>query len=181
MNGAPLPPQHGAPLRLIVPRWYGMASVKWLCAIEALERRFDGLQQASGYHFRSAAGDKGEPCTLMRVNSLMAPPGIPDFYSRRRVVDAGWVEISGRAWSGGAPIERVEFGVNDLWYDAVVEERQHEHAWQGWHARWNAFPGEHELACRATDALGQRQPLEPPWDLSGFGNNGVQRVQVTVR
>jgi DMSO/TMAO reductase YedYZ molybdopterin-dependent catalytic subunit len=181
MNGAPLQPQHGAPLRLVVPRWYGMASVKWLYAIEALERGFDGLQQASGYHFRSAAGEKGEPCTLMRVNSLMVPPGIPDFYTRKRVADAGIIEVIGRAWSGAAPIVRVELGVDGLWRDAVVEERQYEHAWQAWHAVWDARPGEHELACRATDARGQRQPLEPPWDLSGFGNNGVQRVQVTVR
>jgi len=55
MNGAPLPPQHGAPLRLVVPRWYGMASVKWLQAIEAVERPFDGFQQARGYHFRRRA------------------------------------------------------------------------------------------------------------------------------
>ncbi|HEX6529828.1 MAG TPA: molybdopterin-dependent oxidoreductase, partial [Burkholderiales bacterium] len=89
MNGAPLPPQHGAPLRLVVPRWYGMASVKWLRAVEALDRPFDGLQQARSYHFRRVAGEKGEPCTLMRVNSLMAPPGIPDFYTRRRIVEAG--------------------------------------------------------------------------------------------
>ena len=181
MNGAPLPPQHGAPLRLVVPRWYGMASVKWLRAIEALEHKFDGLQQASGYHFRSAAGGKGEPCTLMRVNSLMVPPGIPDFYTRKRVADAGVIEITGRAWSGAGPIERVELGVNGLWRDAVVGERQYEHAWQAWHAAWDASPGEHELACRATDSHGQCQPLEPPWDLSGFGNNGVQRLHVTVR
>jgi DMSO/TMAO reductase YedYZ molybdopterin-dependent catalytic subunit len=181
MNGAPLPPQHGAPLRLIVPRWYGMASVKWLHAVEALDQRFDGLQQASGYHFRSAAGDKGEPCTLMRVNSLMVPPGIPDFYTRRRVARAGRIEIAGRAWSGAGAIERVELGVNGVWRDAVVAKRQHEHAWQAWHAAWDAAPGEHELGCRATDALGQCQPLQAPWDLSGFGNNGVQRVQVSVR
>jgi DMSO/TMAO reductase YedYZ molybdopterin-dependent catalytic subunit len=181
MNGAPLQPQHGAPLRLIVPGWYGMASVKWLYAIEALERSFDGLQQASGYHFRSAAGEKGEPCTLMRVNSLMVPPGIADFYTRERVARAGMIEITGRAWSGDAPIVRVELGVDGLWRDAVVQGRQHEHAWQAWHATWDARAGEHELACRATDALGRRQPLEPPWDLSGFGNNAVHRVQVSVR
>ena len=79
MNGAPLPPQHGAPLRLVVPRWYGMASVKWLHSIEALDRPFEGLQQASSYHFRRSPAEKGEPCTLMRVNSLLVPPGIPDF------------------------------------------------------------------------------------------------------
>jgi DMSO/TMAO reductase YedYZ molybdopterin-dependent catalytic subunit len=181
MNGAPLPPQHGAPLRLIVPGWYGMASVKWLYAIEALERSFDGLQQASGYHFRTAPGSKGEPCSLMRVNSLMVPPGIPDFYSRKRVVDGGAIEISGRAWSGAVPIVRVEFGVDGVWKEAVVAERHSEHAWQPWHAVWQARAGEHELACRATDARGARQPLEPPWDLSGFGNNGVQRLKLTVR
>ena len=181
MNGSALPPQHGAPLRLIVPRWYGMASVKWLCAIEAIERRFDGLQQASGYHFRSASGEKGEPCTRMRVNSLMTPPGIPDFFTRGRVVDAGTTEITGRAWSGAGRIDKVELAVNGIWRNAVVERRQFEHAWQAWRATWEADPGVHELACRATDCMGELQPLEPPWDASGFGNNGVQRLHVTVR
>jgi DMSO/TMAO reductase YedYZ molybdopterin-dependent catalytic subunit len=180
MNGAPLPPQHGAPLRLVVPRWYGMASVKWLQSIEAIDRPFDGLQQARSYHFRRSAGEKGEPCTLMRVNSLMAPPGIPDFYSRRRVVDAGTVDIQGRAWSGAAPIARVEFAVDGAWFDATLDEPQ-PHCWQGWRATWRATPGDHELSCRATDGAGHVQPLEPPWDLSGFGNNGVQRTYVTVR
>jgi DMSO/TMAO reductase YedYZ molybdopterin-dependent catalytic subunit len=180
MNGAPLPPQHGAPLRLIVPRWYGMASVKWLQAIEAVDRPFDGLQQARSYHFRRDAGEKGEPCTLMRVNSLMAPPGIPDFYTRNRIVDAGEVAIIGRAWSGAAPIARVELGVDGKWSDAAVGSNQ-SHVWQKWQTTWLATPGEYELACRATDEAGNTQPLEPPWDLSGFGNNGVQRIHVTVR
>lgn len=180
MNGAPLPPQHGAPLRLVVPRWYGMASVKWLHAIEAIDRPFDGLQQASGYHFRTAPGQKGEPCTLMRVNSLMIPPGIPDFYSRKRTVAAGAVEVIGRAWSGAAPIMRVEFGEDGAWRDAVVEPLESPHTWQRWHISWDAKAGEYELSCRATDAEGQRQPLQAPWDLSGFGNNSVQRVWVTV-
>jgi len=181
MNGAPLPPQHGAPLRLVVPRWYGMASVKWLRAIEAVDRPFDGLQQARSYHFRRVPGEKGEPCTLMRVNSLMAPPGIPDFYTRKRIVEAEEVPIIGRAWSGAAPIVRVEFGVDGEWHAAALGKADVPHAWQGWSTRWQAVPGEHELSCRATDAAGNTQPLEPPWDLSGFGNNGVQRIRVTVR
>ncbi|HWM44099.1 MAG TPA: sulfite oxidase [Burkholderiales bacterium] len=181
MNGAPLPPQHGAPLRLVVPRWYGMASVKWLRSIEARDQPFDGPQQARSYHFRRVAGEKGEPCTLMRVNSLMAPPGIPDFYTRRRIVEAGAVEIVGRAWSGAAPVERVEFGLDGNWSGADVAPQRHAHGWKRWSFLWQAMPGEHELACRATDATGNTQPLEPPWDLTGFGNNGVQRVQVTVR
>jgi len=181
MNGAPLPPQHGAPLRLVVPRWYGMASVKWLRSIEALEQPFDGPQQARSYHFRSVPGEQGTPCTLMRVNSLMVPPGIPDFYSRRRVLDAGVVEIVGRAWSGAAPVTRVAFGVDGQWAAATLETPAFPYAWAGWRATWRAAEGAHELSCRATDAAGATQPLDPPWDLSGFGNNSVQRVAVNVR
>jgi len=180
MNGAPLPPQHGAPLRLVVPGWYGMASVKWLRAVEAAARPFEGLQQARSYHFRRSAGEKGEPCTLMRVNSLMVPPGIPDFYSRRRIVSAGAIEIIGRAWSGGTPIKAVEFAVDGRWQGVGVVSQREPHSWALWKTVWNAAPGQYELACRATDAAGHVQPLEPPWDVTGFGNNGVQRVHVTV-
>ncbi|HEX9183543.1 MAG TPA: sulfite oxidase [Burkholderiales bacterium] len=180
MNGEPLPARHGFPLRLVVPRWYGMASVKWLERIEAIDRPFDGVQQALSYHFRSEPGERGTPCRLMRVNSLMAPPGVPDFYTRRRVLRAGPVQIAGRAWSGEAAIARVEFAVDGAWRDARLDASAGEHAWRGWRADWDAAPGEHELACRATDAAGHVQPLEPPWDVTGFGNNAVQRVAARV-
>jgi DMSO/TMAO reductase YedYZ molybdopterin-dependent catalytic subunit len=181
MNGQPLLPQHGAPLRLVVPRWYGMASVKWLAKIEAIDRAFDGVQQALSYHFRSAPREPGVPCTLMRVNSLMAPPGIPDFYTRQRRLEAGKVEIRGRAWSGEGAIRRVEFAVDGAWRDAALDAELGAHAWRGWHAEWDATPGEHELTCRATDAAGNVQPMEPVWDATGFGNNSVQRVPVSVQ
>jgi len=180
MNGAPLPPQHGFPLRLVVPRWYGMASVKWLERIEAIDRPFEGVQQAHSYHFRTAPGERGLPCRHMRVNSLLVPPGVPDFYTRSRVARAGRIEIAGRAWSGEAPIARVEFGVDGGWRDATLQPAAGEHAWRGWRAEWDASAGEHELSCRAIDAAGNVQPPEPPWDLTGFGNNAVQRVAVRV-
>lgn len=181
MNGAPLLPQHGAPLRLVVPGWYGMANVKWLERIEAIDHEFDGVQQALGYHFRTVAGEKGVPCTRMRVNSLMAPPGIPDYFGRRRTVDAGPVEVLGRAWSGSGEVERVEFAVDGVWQDAALDAPAGAYAWRRWRVRWQASPGACELRCRATDASGAVQPLEPPWDVTGFGNNAVQRVEVTVR
>lgn len=181
MNGAPLLPQHGAPLRLVVPGWYGMASVKWLEHIEVIDHAFDGVQQAHSYHFRTVAGERGVPCTCMRVNSLMIPPGIPDFYGRHRTVDAGELAIVGRAWSGSADVVRVEFAVDGEWCDAELEARPGPHAWRRWRANWRATPGEHALCCRATDATGAVQPLEAPWDVTGFGNNSVQRVEVTVR
>jgi DMSO/TMAO reductase YedYZ molybdopterin-dependent catalytic subunit len=181
MNGEPLQPQHGAPVRLLVPGWYGMTSVKWLRRIEAVAEPFEGYQQASAYHFRQSADDPGTPVSRIRVRALMAPPGIPDFFTRRRLVDAGPVTLRGRAWGGRAPIRRVEVGVDDAWADATLEQPLGDWAWRGWSFEWDAAPGEHELTCRATDAAGEIQPLEPPWNYQGMGNNGVQRIGVTVR
>jgi DMSO/TMAO reductase YedYZ molybdopterin-dependent catalytic subunit len=181
MNGAPLPPQHGFPLRLVVPGWYGMASVKWLKRIEVLAQPFDGYQQVGNYVYRQKRGDQGVPVTTMRVKSLMAPPGIPDWYTRHRVVEAGPVELIGRAWSGGVPVARVAVGVDGVWYDAALDTPHGRYAWQRWRYLWHATVGEHVLECRATDANGETQPLDPPWDVVGFGQNAVQRVPVTVR
>ena len=79
------------------------------------------------------------------------------------------------------PVTRVELGVDGMWSDAVLDEPKGKYAWRGWSATWNAEPGVRELACRATDANGNVQPLDGPWDIAGFGNNAVQRVRVTVR
>ena len=85
MNGRPLEPQHGFPLRLIVPGWYGMTSVKWLDSIEAVTEPFEGFQQYVSYRYqRDAADVPGEPVSRMRVRALMIPPGRPDFFSRER-------------------------------------------------------------------------------------------------
>lgn len=181
MNGAPLLPQHGAPLRIIVPGWYGMASVKWLTRIEALTERFDGFQQVRTYRFRSHADDPGRPITRMRVKSLIKPPGVPDWITRQRWLQAGPVTIQGRAWSGGGvPIERVEVCVGTQWHDATLTGRPDRYAWTGWQFDWDATPGVHDLACRATDAEGNVQPLEAPFDMGGFANNSVHRVRVHV-
>ena len=183
MNGQPLLPQHGHPCRLIVPGWYGMASVKWLSRIEVLDRPFDGFQQAVGYHYRKSADDPGVPVTTLRVRSLMLPPGIPDWYTRRRLVDAGRVELRGRAWAGaGVPVERVEVAVDGEWRDALLAPPgAHRYAWRAWTCPWDATRGEHLLQCRAHAADGSVQPLQPDWNTAGMGNNAVQAVQVTVR
>jgi len=182
MNGAPLAPQHGYPLRLIVPGWFGMASVKWLARIDVLARPFDGQQQVVGYHYRKHSDDPGVPVTFQKVKSLMVPPGIPDWYTRRRLVDKGTVKLNGRAWSGrGVAVVKVEVAIDGVWRDAALEAQGDRYAWQGWRCDWRAEPGEHELACRATDATGATQPSTPEWNASGMGNNAIQRVQVTVR
>ena len=182
MNGAPLPPQHGYPLRLVVPGWYGMTSVKWLTGITAVAEPFEGYQQTA-YRFRQRPEDVGEPVTRMRPRSLMIPPGVPEFMTRKRFVDAGTVELSGRAWSGAGAIERVEVSTDAgaSWADATLGEPASPYAWTPWTYKWRAEPGEHDLSPRATDVAGDTQPLEQPWNLHGFANNMVQRVAVEVR
>jgi sulfane dehydrogenase subunit SoxC len=180
MNGSELPPQHGYPLRLVVPGWYGMTSVKWLESIQVLTHPYQGYQQALAYRYQQDADDPGVPVSRIRVRSLMIPPGIPDFFSRRRILPHGPVLLRGRAWSGYGAVERVEVGIDGKWSDAQLEHPAGPFAWRAWSLLWAADAGEHELACRATDSTGAVQPLEQAWNYQGVGNNQVQRVSVTV-
>jgi sulfane dehydrogenase subunit SoxC len=183
VNGQPLPPQHGAPLRVVVPGWYGMTHVKWLRSITVVDEPFRGWQQEVAYHIRGSEEDPGRPVTRILPRSLMVPPGIPDFLSRTRFLDAGPCRLEGRAWSGWAPVERVEVSVDggESWVEARLGEPVSEYAWRGWTHHWDAEPGESELCCRATDAAGHTQPMSPVWNYDGFCNNAVQRVRVVVR
>jgi len=181
MNGRPLEPQHGFPLRLLVPGWYGMTHVKWLMRIEAIREPFDGYQQRVAYWYKRDADDPGEPVSRILPRALMIPPGFPDFLTRQRTVERGRVEIIGRAWSGHAPIAQVEFGVDGAWIAASIEKSVGAFAWCRWSATWDAAPGEHILSCRATDATGNRQPTAQPWNYQGMGNNLIQAVHVRVR
>src|SRR5918992_2516928 len=108
VNGVPLPPQHGFPLRLLVPGWYGMTSVKWLARVDVLEQPFDGYQQRQSYRLRQEEDEVGEPVRRIQVRALMIPPGIPEFLTRARVLRAGEHVLEGRAWSGEAPVAGVE-------------------------------------------------------------------------
>jgi sulfane dehydrogenase subunit SoxC len=182
MNGAPLPPQHGFPLRLVVPGWYGMTNVKWLTRITVLEEPFTGFQNAVGYRMYDADGTPGEPITRMLPRSLTAPPGVPDFYTRDRHLEPGPVMLTGRAWSGQAPIERVEVSTDGgaTFGDATLDPPLGPYAWRGWRFAWDAPPGEHVLSSRATDAAGNTQPLETPWNLKGYTNNAVERIRVVA-
>jgi DMSO/TMAO reductase YedYZ molybdopterin-dependent catalytic subunit len=180
MNGRPLEPQHGSPLRLLVPGWYGMTSVKWLTGIEAVTAPFEGYQQAATYRLQRDEDDPGTLVTRMVPRALMTPPGITDYPARRRFLAPGPVTISGRAWSGRGPVERVEFGVDGDWNDAALGPAAGEFAWRPWTYDWDATPGDHDLSCRASDAAGNVQPLEQPWSIGGFANNLVQTVRVSV-
>jgi DMSO/TMAO reductase YedYZ molybdopterin-dependent catalytic subunit len=183
MNGRPLPPQHGYPLRLIVPGWYGMTSVKWLERIELLDRPFEGYQQARGYRVRQTPDEPGEPVSRILPRSLMIPPGVPDFATRARTHAGGPCTVRGRAWSGLAPVERVEVSADAgaTWSDAALGPQPSPWAWRSWEWEWDpAGPGTYELCSRASDAAGNTQPLEAPWNLGGYANNEVHRVGVVI-
>jgi DMSO/TMAO reductase YedYZ molybdopterin-dependent catalytic subunit len=181
MNGAPLPPQHGAPLRLIVPGWYGMAHVKWLRKITVAAEPFDGFQMRA-YRLRDTPEEPGVPLTRIEPRALLVPPGFPDFMSRRRVVKSGPVRIEGRAWSGWAPVSMVEVSIDggDTWEPADLELTQVPDSWARWTWMWQSELGSYLLSCRATDASGRTQPLGQRWSRGGFANNTIQRVPVTV-
>lgn len=183
INGQPLPPQHGFPLRLLVPGWYGMTSVKWLTLITAVSEPFTGYQQARAYRLRQDPDDDGEPLRRIAVRSLLVPPGIPDFLTRRRFLSAGPSELRGRAWSGHGAITAVDVSVDGgtTWQQATVGAAAGPHAWQAWSWTWDAQPGSYEVCCRATDAAGNTQPLTPEWNLGGYAVNAVQRTPVEVR
>jgi sulfane dehydrogenase subunit SoxC len=185
MNGEPLLPQHGFPLRLVVPGWYGMTNVKWLACISAVSEPFAGFQQAEGYRMLRDPDDAGEPVTRMAPRALMVPPGFPDFMTRRRFVAVGACPVRGRAWSGAAAVTQVQVSADlgRTWYDAALDDAElGPYAWCSWSWTWKPdAPGDFELWCRARDAAGNEQPVSADWNVKGYANNAVQRVPVTVR
>jgi sulfane dehydrogenase subunit SoxC len=184
VNGQPLPPQHGFPLRVIVPGWYGMTHVKWLKRITVVTQPFGGYQKVQSYRVTQREDEPGTQVTRILPRSLMLPPGIPDFVTRVRLLPPGPTVLEGRAWSGRAPIERVEVSTDggSSWADADLDAPVSPHAWRRWTFEWGpSEPGEYELTSRATDAAGNTQPVEQPWNFKGHMNNLIQRVRVLVR
>ncbi|MDP9119441.1 MAG: sulfite oxidase [Actinomycetota bacterium] len=183
VNGQPLPPQHGHPIRLVVPDWYGMCSVKWLTRITAITEPSDAFQ-LSAYQLRQEEGGPGVRVTRKAPRALMLPPGFSDFPARRRFVDTGPCELSGRAWSGWGHIVRVEVSVDGgaSWSEADLgPPPPSSSSWRAWAFLWDARPGEYELLVQATDDAGNAQPVDPSWNYGGFMNNMAQRVPIVVR
>lgn len=178
MNGEPLPIQHGYPLRVVVPGWYAVASVKWLTDIELIDRAFDGYYQVDKYQYEwERNGDViREPVTLQQVRSLIVQPGADEEVQRGELV------VRGVAWSGAAPIARVEVSVGGgPWQEARLVGDRKRHCWQWWELSARADqPGTVALRARATDLAGRAQPEQQEWNRLGYGNNAVRTVPVRV-
>lgn len=189
MNGEPLDPLHGFPLRVVAPGFPGSAWQKWLTRLEVLDREHDGAKM-TGLDYRMPRrplqpGTPPDPAdfeiiTGMPVKSLITEPA-QDFCGN------GSITIAGHAWGGGVPIDRVEVsadaGAN--WHAAALEENQGDAsdvwAWRRFTACLSLPPaGEVELLARATNRAGSTQPLLPEWNPRGYLNNAVHRVRGRV-
>jgi DMSO/TMAO reductase YedYZ molybdopterin-dependent catalytic subunit len=178
MNGRPLAPAHGGPVRLVVPGWYGMASVKWVSRISALSAPFAGYFQTERYVFVEENGRVAQPVREMRVKAMFSSP------APGATVEMGPVLVSGRAWSGAGRVVKVEVAVGggSTWVEARLTGPEEKHAWRRWELTWvPVWRGRHVLRCRATDESGNVQPDVPRWNALGYGANGVQSLVVDVR
>ncbi|MFG2822210.1 sulfite oxidase [Kitasatospora sp. NPDC048365] len=180
LNGRPLTAEHGAPVRLVAPGRYGVADVKWLVAVRAVERPFSGPFQGGSYVYRDSYGTDGGtedgPVTTVRVRSLITAPA-PG--ARLRV--GAETELRGHAWSGAGPVERVEVRIDDgAWRPARLRGGSR-YAWCDWSYRWlPERPGGHRIEVRATDASGAAQPLRAPWNADGYGCNPAAALDVVA-
>lgn len=176
MNGEPLLPVHGAPVRLVVPGWGAIASTKWLVGLELIDRVFDGYWNADNYVLYDESGAPTGPVTRMPVKSLITSP------AEGATVAAGPIEVTGFAWSGHGAIAQVLVSTDGggSWADAEIVEQAGPYSWAQWRFRWDATPGEHVIMSRATDAAGNVQPESAAWNAKGYQMNAVQRVGVGV-
>jgi DMSO/TMAO reductase YedYZ molybdopterin-dependent catalytic subunit len=180
MNGEPLPPDHGSPLRLVVPGWVGIASIKWVGQIEVSDRPLFSPWNTTQY--RMVGGDypsDSPPLTEQQVKSAFELPWEADIAARRKKK----LTLHGRSWSGDRPIKRVEVGV-----DGGRPQRARLHgpnlprAWVRWSFDWRPpGPGRYELLARATDRGETTQPDTVPFNANGYQFWAVARHPVNIR
>jgi DMSO/TMAO reductase YedYZ molybdopterin-dependent catalytic subunit len=178
MNGAPLPLPHGYPLRLVVPSWYGVASVKWLTTIEVLDHAFEGHFQTQLYRYvwLRDGHTVTEPVRRLRVRAVITEP------SCDQTLPCGDVPIRGLAWSGVAPIAGVRVRVGRRpWQRAHLLGQPQPHGWRQWELLTRVGkPGATTVQARATDLTGRAQPDQPEWNPFGYGANSVHTVPIQL-
>ena len=182
MNGRELPPEHGFPVRAIVPGWYAMASVKWLQRIIVTEQPFTGYYQTIDYAYweRQKAIAELTPLTEMQVKAQIAEPAEGD------VVPANSrVRVHGAAWTSNGEITKVELTTDGgaTWTGAKLLGESKQNAWRLWEFNWQTptAPGRQTLIARATDSLGRTQPVQRDRDRGTYMINHLLPVTVQVR
>lgn len=186
MNGAPLSPVHGYPLRLVVPGWIGARSVKWLERIVLQAEPSDNYFQAIAYRlFPSSVGpesvdwNEGAMLGELPVNSFFTHP------EDGTRLAPGSVECAGIALAGGGrSVVRVEVSSDGggRWTQADLSPAPSAWSWRPWTARIELPAGEHELVVRAWDSAAQTQPstVAEVWNFKGYVNNAWHRVRLSL-
>ena len=190
MNGEDLLPEHGFPLRAIVPGWYAMASVKWLQRIIVTDRPFTGYYQTIDYAYwqRTDYGhwQRGEeiaeltPLTEMQVKAEIARP------AEGETLPANMnVRVCGAAWACDAEIAKVELSTDDgaTWNEAKLVGESNSNAWRLWEFNWQtpSQSGKQTLMARATDSKGRTQPVHRDPDRGTYMINHLLPIEVLVR
>jgi sulfane dehydrogenase subunit SoxC len=176
MNGQPLPPDHGFPARLVVPGWAAVASVKWVGRIVVSGRPLASPWNTAKYVMTGGRwGSRRETIGVQVPKSAIELPW-------PAVLRRGRHAITGRSWSGGAAIARVEYAVDGdtQWRAAQLDGPNLPGAWARWRFVWDASPGIHGLRVRATDTVGNTQPEAVPWNALGYLYGGVVEHPVEV-
>lgn len=180
MNGQPLTTQHGFPIRLVVPGWYGMASVKWVTRISVLDEPFAGFFQKRRYvNIREGEAEdySWEPISTLQIKSLITHP------RHGEVVQPSTYVIAGMAWSGEGDITRVDVSVDGgrAWEEATLVRDVAPMAWRRWEYSWQpSKAGHYILKVRAVDSADNVQPQIIPWNFRGYANNGIHTIAVEV-
>jgi DMSO/TMAO reductase YedYZ molybdopterin-dependent catalytic subunit len=178
MNDQDLTSQHGYPLRLIVPGWYGMASVKWLQEITAITQPFTGFFQSKEYVYIGEHGIPDQtPVANMRVRSLITNP------EGSTKISGDTIHISGIAWSGDGKVEKVElsFDNGDIWHEAALQPASTGYEVARWEYKWQPKEaGRYSIIARAKDTQGNTQPLKSIWNKGGYGNNAAHQIELTI-
>ncbi len=168
MNGEALTAEHGFPVRVFVPGYFGTNAVKWLSRVQVARGRPEGLYTTRLYN-READGLKAPVAVReLDVNSVLVVPSDGTALACGRHAICGW------AWSAW-DVTRVEVSTDRgmSWLDARLEPRRSGHTWQRFTLDWPAeVPGAYQIASRATDVRGRTQPVA--------GRNSVHTVAVTV-
>ena len=180
MNGSPLTASHGYPLRLLVPSWYGMASVKWLMEIDVTDKPFDGFFQSRRYVMVNQGKDvreEKEPVTTVKVKCLINTP------TQGQIVKGSIITIEGLAWSGEGIIEKVELSCDGgvTWCSAHLGDDNGPHAWRKWKLACEPETTGHLiLMARASDSAGNTQPESIRWNYRGYANNSIHSLSIQV-
>lgn len=180
MNGQPLPPDHGFPVRVLTPGWIGVANIKWAGRIEVSEESLFSSWNTETYvmigpDFKPSPPSKGPVLSTQSVKSALELPWGGELRAGRRL-------IRGRSWSPFAKIVKVEYSLDRgaSWQAARLREPNIVRAWVRWDFDWEARPGKQAIRVRATDEQGNAQPERVPFNEQGYLFNGIVDHPVTV-